>query len=515
MTAIQQRAEGILPDELWTDIFKQSTKYPKFHEMDIDPYAPIMQDPDPSRPSPWDYEILRNVLKTRRSTVLVCRRWYRTGIHLLWSHLVIWRRQHADDDGHPLIPIGVLDNLLESASYFRYVSRVSLLNIEREENEDRGRDNDDERSLELLAQLLNLQKLQCDITLLPRLDRAVLRNKVSQIYAKLSGIQDAQIPDLSYKDGITCLDITLSGGCALDFHEQRLSQLRTLRVSCEDYSFKKSSLGNSITTPKLENLYIRGFSEQWGANSLPKESFGSLRVLEVTQISEDDFYFHSNPPDVVLHLPVLHTLRVSIPTPIQLDSMECPRLQKFQLTRPFDDMASTAYTTITDALNRFPSITNVTIYHDQFSSDMPVIELFSSRTAPTNDTLSLWQSKGVSVLFDPPLLPSTHAQDRLLCVAQAFTEGGPADYLYYTYLEVEGPSRSALWQALCMMDCDSTGWTKSYPSKEEARDAAAEIMIQLLTARLQAEKARKAESRNAVDSEEETGEGDADYSGEE
>ncbi|CCA71405.1 hypothetical protein PIIN_05345 [Serendipita indica DSM 11827] len=478
---MQHNLTKSLPTELWLDIFEKSTELPGFHEMNIDPEILYAQTPDLRRPSPCHSDILRGVIETRRRIILVCRRWYQMGVRLLWSHLVIWRGRSVASDS-PLIPSAALDILLDNMINLRYISRLTLLNEDREYC-DRHRNS--EQNLKVLKEIKSLHTVQCSMDLLARVEDAFVKSKLLRVYAQVDYDRFYAIPmqRLLQSNHINCLDITIGYNRLGLRYEQQFPQLTTLRVNYQVFSSGWEHFGRFISTPKLRNLCIRGFGNLWHPDRFPRECFGTLRVLEVVQNSRQYF----DPPNIVLQFPCLHTLRVSIPSPVPLKAIRCGRLQRFDLTHPFLTI-SDAYANIAEALSKFPSITDVTIYHDQFSSDTPVFGLFSSLTAPDDDTISFWKSKGVTVVFSPELLPFNHAQDRLLCCAQAIAGVGSPDYINYTYLKLEQFPRPCLWRACCTTDSDDTAWTATYPSQEGARNAATKRMLKIMEARLRREK---------------------------
>ena len=476
MPAIKRKVEEMLPDELWMDIFKKSTEDPEFHEMDIDPesFSRILEV------QPASGLHLKGALQTRWSTVLVCRRWNRIGTRLLWSHLVIWRGW----DGQ-LIPARTLANLLECTTRFPYVSRISFL-IYRFQ---RTRNNHNTETLDLLKQLPNLHTIRCPILFLSRL----VKSKIPRVYAYHTYIYaPVKMPYFQPDESnITCLDLALGTGALTFKHQQNLPQLITLRVTSVSDIEALGPLGPRFITPRLENLCIRGFHDPWDVDSLPRECHGSLRILEVTKDLDTPVNDYSALPDTIYHLPLLRTLRVSAPPPIPLNAMQCPQLHKFHLGPPFEG-ADAAYPTITSALYAFPSIVDVTIFHDQFSVDATVAGLFSSHTAPTHDKLSFWRSKGVAVRFDPPLLSSMHFQNRLITSAQAFVVEQKAQtpiarerrwsIRYHFVSHPAAESSAPLHWTACYrvgeMSAESQG---SWLSKEEAQESAAESMISRLT----------------------------------
>ncbi|CCA76914.1 hypothetical protein PIIN_10897, partial [Serendipita indica DSM 11827] len=173
-------------------------------------------------------------------------------------------------------------------------------------------------------------------------------------------------------------------------------------------------------------------------------------------------------------LPLLHTLRISQPAPMSLQDIQCPRLQYFQLTPPFLDIGNT-YGTITEAISTFPSIVKVTIYHDQFCSKTPIAQLFSSSIDPTGRITDFCGSKGVAVLFEPPVLPSSHCHDQLL---RLLKDRPSPFYIRYEFHRYESSS-SVSWSALCRAGGESSGWTSVYRSREDARNAATQGMIEI------------------------------------
>lgn len=283
------------------------------------------------------------------------------------------------------------------------------------------------------------------------------------------------MPYIPQKESISCLEIFLYSSTQLQFSQvQEFPQLTTLYISQENDPWRSAYFGPFIIAPKLKTLCIQLPNQAWSIDyGLPRESFRTLCVLEVVGTDRK-----GGPPNSVTSvrtLPLLHTLRISQPAPMSLQDIQCPRLQYFQLTPPFLDIENT-YGTITEAINTFPSIVKVTIYHDQFCSKTPIAQLFSSSIDPTGRITDFCGSKGVAVLFEPPVLPSSHRHDQLL---RLLKDRPSPFYIRYEFHRYESSS-SVSWSARCEADNEFSDWRSGYRSREDAQNAATERMIEVL-----------------------------------
>lgn len=459
--------ETLLPDELWVDIFEKSSEVPA---IDIDPDTLSAQAPEIRRPSPWHWSNIQRAIKTRRNIVLVCKRWYRIGIPVLWSHLIIWRGQNANDES-PLIPEELLNTLHSNWSRLRYISCLTLLNEGQDKDE---YDRHDERCQVVLKQISNLHTIRCKGGLLPRLGETFADGRIRRLYTDFSGNQTVQVPCIRHSNTLTYLDIHNPACTSLIFqHEQQYPQLITLRVCCDVESSNPKYIGTFIIAPRLRNLFISGFKEKWNLSCFPRECLRSLRVLEVVGTCVDAEPIEPNSVD---ELPLLHTLRVNVPSPFPMEAIRCPQLQNFHLIPPFFTVG--LHGQIDVAIRSFPSIINAKIYHDQFCKNTPVERLFKSYS----DRISRWTPEGPTISFDPPLLPSSHPHDRVLCLAEEYKRSDLCR-IKYGYFKADKSFGRTRWYAWCRVDGLDTGWTEAYLSREDARNAAAVRMAELLEAR--------------------------------
>ncbi|CCA71403.1 hypothetical protein PIIN_05343, partial [Serendipita indica DSM 11827] len=258
--AAHRNLERLLPDELLLTILEIFTEYCGYIGMDIDPEVLYGQTPNLRRPP-------------------VAGRWYRIGIHLLWSHLIIQRGLRACDKTSPLIPWHIVGTLLENPRYLHHVSHITFLNAG---NDNPIYDRHDEWTMEVLNRLPNLRRLRCSSSLLCRLgDKAFPASKINRIRTWFS--EDVTMPYIPQKESISCLEILLYSSTQLQFPQvQEFPQLTTLYINQERDPWRSAYFGPFIIAPKLKTLCIQLPNQAWSIDyGLPRESFRTLCVLEV------------------------------------------------------------------------------------------------------------------------------------------------------------------------------------------------------------------------------------------
>lgn len=457
--------------------------------MDINPEA-LAQIPGPRRPGPWNTLCLREVINTRKCTVLVCKRWYRIGIRALWSHLVIWRKRYVVDS-QPLIPTKVIDSCQRNRSLLPFITSLTIQNDDEVPRDSDIAQSGDDHSFEFLHRLENLRSIHCDISLLNRLDKASPSTTVQHIYlSSLESFSDSVFP-VSIWQRVTYLEIRRCSGSLLEhFAGVDLSSLLSLRIHC-DYLVKAlRSIGHCIF-PRLQHLSIQmnstypGFPQSWGVD-LPR--CDALRILEIIQVSVLPEHVIPIPLEGVMNLPLLHTLRLSIPTATAFASFRCPNLQHIGFIPPsgfnMSQSRNILYEAINGAIDSFPSISVITVYYEQLSDCSVLGKLLSDNSAPNERELELWASKGVSVLFDPPLLPPEHLDNRLIRAAQELVDDGRWEIIMFGEESVENSLDAPQWRVQCELKNSELVGIGCHSSRAVARNIAVENLIATIQAKI-------------------------------
>lgn len=233
------------------------------------------------------------------------------------------------------------------------------------------------------------------------------------------------------------------------------------------------------------NSTYPGFPQSWGVD-LPR--CDALRILEIIQVSVLPEHVIPIPLEGVMNLPLLHTLRLSIPTATAFASFRCPNLQHIGFIPPsgfnMSQSRNILYEAINGAIDSFPSISVITVYYEQLSDCSVLGKLLSDNSAPNERELELWASKGVSVLFDPPLLPPEHLDNRLIRAAQELVDDGRWEIIMFGEESVENSLDAPQWRVQCELKNSELVGIGCHSSRAVARNIAVENLIATIQAKI-------------------------------
>ncbi|CAG7851431.1 SubName: Full=Uncharacterized protein {ECO:0000313/EMBL:CCA71421.1} [Serendipita indica DSM 11827] len=471
-----------IPSEVWTEIFREATRYNGIDELELDP-GEIPFDGQLRPPLP-DPVLQQTILSTRRSIISVCRRWYDVGIRHLWSHLVIWRTASFVDS--PLVPSSMIESCKRKPNLAKHVKKLSIMYTEGWRPPaavDIGAS--EEQGMEFIATLPNLVSLRVDQRLLSRISDLQsppkLRN--TYFYSKESPRNEAIVlKSLSQWRQIHSLDIQCRDSPLVVEEEQKLPKLRTLRVQTLN-TFSVSHIALGMELPALQNLSIRGWSRVvLGVRKLPNSACQTLESLELIDSFEDRYSTRYWRPRDVTELSRLHTLQVSLPAPIPFSSLKCPNLRTLGIHQPVPRVPDTVSMQLTKeinaALEHFPKLCDIQIHHNQLNGEVNVWNLLSSKNIDER-YLEGWKERGASVTFIPPLLPAGHPHDRLILNLQSKEEYHDAHIVYEFTADAFSFSPDNCF-ARCKVNDRSSKWTESVRNREEGLKKAALAMIALL-----------------------------------